>query len=277
MEVPPPSLRTDGLAARVVDGGGDAVLWIHGYTLDSSIWGEVWERLPGWCHIGIDLPGHGSSEPLPPGATMPELARRVIRFAQDHAVRHVIGLSFGGMLALQMAIEAPDAFATLTLSSPALGGGPENPHAHARNRELMRLYRERGAGPWMTELWMTWPPDIFRGASRHPDLWRRLRSAIDRHAWDELDDGRLHRLTRYPQQAQELARVRAPVLLLVGEDDMPSFKRSADLLWRGIGRCERVYCTGAGHLSLLEEASAVCHLVEAHLRSVTLADRRNGV
>jgi pimeloyl-ACP methyl ester carboxylesterase len=29
-------------------GRGPAVLWIHGYTMDSSVWAELWERLPGW-------------------------------------------------------------------------------------------------------------------------------------------------------------------------------------------------------------------------------------
>ena len=36
-----------GFAARV-HGEGTKVLWLHGYTLDSSSWREMWRRLPGF-------------------------------------------------------------------------------------------------------------------------------------------------------------------------------------------------------------------------------------
>jgi pimeloyl-ACP methyl ester carboxylesterase len=262
-----PTRLTDGLGGTVLDDGDEAVLWIHGYTLDSTIWEEPWRHLPGWRHIGVDLPGHGSSEPMRAGATMPELARRLCDVALERRVRHLVGLSFGGMVALQMAIEAPRAFTTVTLSSPAVGGAGNDPRAQSRHRELMSLCRERGPGPWMTALWMTWPPDIFRGASAHPALWRTLEAAIDRHTWAEMRDPRLLSVTNHPGQIHDLERIRASVLVLVGEHDMPAFKSSAELLRRGVSRCRRVACAGAGHLCLLEAPEAMAGLVGAHLRS----------
>ena len=65
-----------GLAARV-QGEGTKVLWLHGYTLDSSSWREMWRRLPGFCHVGLDLPGHGGSAPVGPHDNLHVLARRV--------------------------------------------------------------------------------------------------------------------------------------------------------------------------------------------------------
>ena len=98
--------RADDIAMIRADGGGDGVLWIHGYTLNAGIWAELWRLLPGWRHIGIDLPGHGRSAPLAPGETLRGLARRLNRLAAEQGVRHLVALSFGGMIALQMAIEA---------------------------------------------------------------------------------------------------------------------------------------------------------------------------
>src|SRR4029077_8416311 len=63
-----------GLGTRST-GSGPTVLWIHGYTLDSSLWADLWQRLPGYRHIGVDLPGHGSSGPVPAGLTLPALAQ----------------------------------------------------------------------------------------------------------------------------------------------------------------------------------------------------------
>jgi pimeloyl-ACP methyl ester carboxylesterase len=248
---------------------GEKVLWIHGYTLDSSIWHTLWAGLPDWYHIGIDLPGHGASELLRAGETLATLARRIADLGRAQGVRHLVGLSFGGMVALQVAVEAPDAFATLVLGSPHLGGGPEEPHALARNVALTRLYQQRGAGPWMTELWMRWPPDIFKGAAAHPDLWAELRAVIDRHSWLELRDAAMQNVANHAQPAKDLRRIRAATLILLGEHDMDSFKRIGELIRRSIPGCRRVYVPGAGHLSMLEAPATVGPIMAAHWRTHT--------
>jgi pimeloyl-ACP methyl ester carboxylesterase len=241
------------------------VLWVHGYTLNATIWPPVWNFFPGWRHIGFDLPWHGRSRPIRPGETLPRLAETITGLARRYQARHLIGLSFGGMVALQMAIDDPAAFDTLTLSSPAVGGGPGDPASRARHGELARLYRDRGPGQWMTELWMSSPPDIFRGAAQHPQLWRILRRAVDRHSWAELSDTRLRDLLSQPQQMQAVDAITADTLVLVGEHDIGSFRRAAELLRFRIPECTVVHCPDAGHLSLLENPSAIAPRIWAHL------------
>ena len=254
------------LALREAPGAGAPVLWIHGYTLDSSIWRRLWDLLPGWRHLGVDLPGHGASPPLAPGETLATLAERIAVLALARGVRHVVGLSFGGMVALQVVAQRPAAFASLALGAPALGGGAQDRHAQARNLELMRLYRERGAGPWLGELWMRWPPDIFKGAARHPELWRELAGAVGRHAWAELADSAMQGLTNHPQPQRALRAIRAATLVLIGDEDMDAFKRSAELIRRAVPGCRRLYLPGAGHLCLLEAPDAAAKLLEEHFR-----------
>jgi pimeloyl-ACP methyl ester carboxylesterase len=58
----------NGIQARVRPGSLGGVLWIHGYSIDSTTWAELWSLLPGWSHYGIDLPDHGASpSAVPPG------------------------------------------------------------------------------------------------------------------------------------------------------------------------------------------------------------------
>jgi len=265
-------IEHDGIAARVA-GEGEAVMWLHGYTLDAGIWDELWALLPGWTHVGVDLPGHGRSEPFARGETLAGLGERLARFALAHDVRHVAGLSFGGMVALAMAIARPRGFSSLVLASPALAGGPEEDSAQARNIELERLYRARGPGAWMTERWMTSPPDIFRGAAAHSELWARLRATVERHSWSELRDMEMQGLARDPQRPQDLERIEARTLVLVGEDDMPAFKRIAELVRRSIPGCERVRVAGAGHLCLLETPEEAAPLIRRHLESAQASRR----
>jgi pimeloyl-ACP methyl ester carboxylesterase len=256
-----------GMIAHLVPGDGDRILWIHGYSLDSRIWHELWCRLDGWTHIGIDLPGHGHSAPAPPGVDLVPLARVIGRFAKDQNVRHLVGLSFGGMVALQVAIEFPDVFASMVLGAPALGGGPQDRRIQALNLELSRMYHALGHGPWLTDLWLTWPSDIFTGASKQPALWRRLREIAGEHAWTELADRRMQRLTSHRQDATELRRIRAASLVLVGDEDAAAFKRCAELIRRAIPACRRVYLEHTGHLTLLERAATVHSMIDAHLRA----------
>ena len=49
----------DGMVATATRQAGEGVLWIHGDTLDFRVWHELWEQLPGWRHLGVDLRGTG--------------------------------------------------------------------------------------------------------------------------------------------------------------------------------------------------------------------------
>lgn len=255
------------LAARVATGSGERVLWIHGYTLDSSTWQHLWHDLPGWHHIGIDLPGHGASQPLEAGTTLPQLGRTIGQLALEHDVRHVVGLSFGGMIALQVAIEFPDAFASLTLGAPGLAGGPEDPAARQRYPELLELYARRGAGPWMTELWMTAPPDLFKGAQGHTVLWQELADVVERHSWLELRTLAMQHLRMHPQTETDLRRIKAATMVMVGDQEMPAFIHTAQLLQRSIPACRTVHLPATGHLCMLESVELAGPLIDLHLRA----------
>lgn len=258
----------DGMAVRVAgDMARDAaerVLWIHGYTMDHTIWHELWTQLPGFTHLGLDLPGHGSSLPLQPEQNLGQLARRVAAVAEKMKVRHLAGLSFGATVALQVAIESPGLLNTLVLGAPGLSPGPVDPHAETRHQELKRSYNLRGPGPWMRDLWMTSPPEIFSGAARHPALWERLRQVVGRHSWQELGNNAMKHLVNYDQPLVALRRILASTLIIVGEDDMDCFKRCAELIRRPIPRCRRIYLAGAGHLCLLESAAEVAPVLQRH-------------
>ncbi len=260
----------NGMAARISPGSGDKVLWIHGYTIDSSLWRELWDRLPDWHHIGIDLPGHGASPSSTTKQSLPEVAQSIGKMAIEHEVNHVVGLSFGSMIALQVVIEAPNAFASLILGAPALGGGPQDPMAKIRYLELVKLFRGRGPGPWMTELWMASPPDIFKGASVQPHLWQELTDVVNRHSWSELADGSMQRLTTFPQTVDTLRRICASTLILVGEEEMSAFKCTAELLQRAISTCESVCLLKVGHLCMLEAPDVAGKLIDTHLTRASI-------
>lgn len=257
----------EGLAARVSPGAEGKALWLHGYTLDSSSWAELWDLLPDWYHIGVDLPGHGASLPMAADDDLPLLARRIGRLALEQDVQHIVALSFGTLVALQIVIEFPASFCSLTLGAPALGGGPQEAEVGIRYAELIELYGRRGFGTYLRERWMQSPPDIFKGAEQRPELWRRLWETVGRHPWWELGDNSYFRLSDHVQSKSELQKVEAATLILVGDNELNAFKRCAELIRRYVPSCQRQYLPEVGHLCLLENPSGVYTVLERHWRA----------
>lgn len=247
---------------------GAPMLWVHGYTLDGTIWGPSWQALPGWQHIALDLPGHGRARPLRPGEALDGLAAEVIATARAVGARHLVGMSFGGMVALQAAIAAPEAFDAVVLASPGLAGGPQDAEAATCNQALMRMARDRGIGPWLADRWMMSPPRIFDGSLTRPVLRERLAEVVARHGWRELIDGSMQGLQACAQTPESLARITARLLILVGGQDMPVFLRSAELLRRAVPGARRVVIEDAAHMCLLESPEASAAQIRAHLAPV---------
>jgi pimeloyl-ACP methyl ester carboxylesterase len=270
-EPPPETDLGGGFAGRRAGAGtgaGERVLWLHGYTLDSTIWGALWERLDGWEHIGVDLPGHGGSADPPTGDTLAALGGRLAALAGAHEVRHVVALSLGTIAALELAINRPPGLASLTLAAPAIAGGPQDPAAAARYRELMALHRAGGSGRELAALWMRSPPDIFLGASRRPALWSELSGVVARHRWAELGDGAMRAVDRHVQPPAALRSIGVPTLVLVGEHELAAFLRCAAVLRATVPDCRAVRIPGAGHLCLLEEPAAAAAAIAEQLSSI---------
>jgi pimeloyl-ACP methyl ester carboxylesterase len=253
-----------GLAGRVRAGDGPAVLWLHGYTMDSRIWDELWDELPGWDHIGADLPGHGAS-PAHEVGDLPALGRRVARLARERGARRLVALSFGTLLALQAAIDDPDAFDAIVLAAPALAGGPEDPAARIRYIQLAELHRTFGPGPHLTSLWLRSPPHIFTTLRTFPERFDRVAAIIAEHRWTELGDARTQRLQASPHRPADLARISASVLLVRGTGELPAFARCAAAIRASVPGAREVVLPGLGHLCLLEDPVATAPPVRAHL------------
>jgi pimeloyl-ACP methyl ester carboxylesterase len=249
-----------------VSGQGPAVLWIHGYTMDSSLWSPLWTLLPGWRHVGVDLPGHGGSAPLSAYPTLPRMAAGLAEVARREDTRRVVGLSFGSSVALQLAIDAPELVQRLVVAAPTISGRPAAPGTAERYRQLGFLKRLGAAPGDLTDLWMSAPPDIFTGTLAHPEVRAALREVIVRHRWDELDNGAMHALTRHAQTAADLRRIRAATLAVSGERDMPAFVDNTRMLARTVPDCRILGVPGAGHLPLLEQPASLAGPLEQFLR-----------
>lgn len=246
-------------------GDGDTIVWLHGYTMDSTLWMNIWSYLSKFCHVGIDLPGHGASRPMRSDESLDSVAESVLAACNSLNASRLVGLSLGSLVALQAAITSPKSIQRLVLAAPVLGGMTNEASAQQKNIDLLRTFRAVGPGQELTELWLRSPPDIFKAAERTPAVYEAIRHVVEKHKWHELKDGIMRNWADSRQSENSLTQISARTLILVGDQDMPRFRRNAHILARLIPDSTRSYLPGAGHLPLLEVPALCAPLLEAHL------------
>ena len=122
------AITVDGLSLRYAEmgAGSEAILFLHGFGGDSGNWRFVQSELArDYRTIALDLPGHGGSDKVLPGAgSLADLAALVSGFAGALGIDrvHLVGHSLGGAAARHVAARGDGAIASLTLVAPLLPG-----------------------------------------------------------------------------------------------------------------------------------------------------------
>lgn len=102
--------------------GGSGLVLVHGLAGAASNWALVAPALARTRRVlVVDLPGHGGSEPLPAAPTLEPYADRVARVAELEGFEKAayVGHSFGGVVALRLAIREPERVSAVVLAAAA--------------------------------------------------------------------------------------------------------------------------------------------------------------
>ncbi len=267
---PPPSVFLDvlGLRLHVRDTGpraAPAVILLHGFAASLHTW-EAWARELERDHrvVRYDMPGFGLTGADPSGDYTDARAEAVLLALMDRlgvARASLVGHSMGGRIAWRFAALHPERVDRLVLvspdgfASPELGYG-ETPHVPLLMRALPYVLPE-------SMLRASLAPAYANPAMLTDALLARYRAMM-------LAPGvRRAIVARMGQQVLEdpvplLGRVRAPTLLLWGEQDrMIPFANSADYL-HALPHASLAALPGTGHIPQ-EETPASVGLVRAFL------------
>ena len=251
--------------AVAISGTGPALGWIHGYTMDAGVFADIWPLLPGFRHVGVDLPGHGRSADWPAGTPLTVMATAVARTLAENQVRAVVAVSMGTMVAFEMAIERLLPLDKLVLVAPALVGMPAGAGT-AELYERLTLLRRIGATPGqLARVWMNAPTGIFAALQEKPEAHTAMSTVVARHGWAALDEGGPAAFYREPQELADLPGSARELLLITGGRDMPEFRALAGKLEDGLPGARVAHFPNAGHLPLFEDPAAVAPAVAAFL------------
>ncbi len=109
-----------------VAGQGDPVVFIHGLGSSTRDWHSQVEFFSTDHRvISVDLRGHGQSSKPTDAYSIQQFATDVGHLLEqtDNSPAHIVGLSLGGMVALELAVTRPDLVRSLVL----VNSGPEMP------------------------------------------------------------------------------------------------------------------------------------------------------
>lgn len=230
-------------------GSGRPLLLINGLGACLEAWEPLVERLPGRDIIAVDHPGVGLSSPPNHLMAMTELAEFYAQLLDAVGVSRadVLGFSFGGTVAQQMAKDFPQYVNSLILAGTAVGWGGFAPDlitlmvAANPLRYQIPLVREMSA------------PVIYRGrVGRHPRLFEDELSGWDAQRATFLGVGcQVAAFVGWSSMAW-LSSINVPTLVLVGEEDPMAPASNSKLIAAVIPGAElRVY-EAAGHLFLFD-------------------------
>jgi pimeloyl-ACP methyl ester carboxylesterase len=233
-------------------GRGPAVVLLHAGVADRRMWAEHMEAIAtaGYRAVAMDLPQFGESETsaklasteLAPWA---DVVETLDALAIEQAV--LVGNSFGGAVALRVAVTAPTRVLALALFSagdPALEPSTELSAAWAAEESALERGDLDGAVRAVVDAWTL------------PGSPRELRSLVGSMQRRAFDLQAAEPLPEAPDPLDvdpaALGSINVPVLVAAGELDMPDFREAARRLSAQLPRARGELIPDAGHLAPLE-------------------------
>jgi pimeloyl-ACP methyl ester carboxylesterase len=262
------SVEIDGLRIHTREvGEGSPVLLINGLGANTSVWSTLETTLAGQRLIQFDAPGTGHTKaPLRP-VSVSRLARIAAAVLDSAGVTRadVLGYSMGGIIAQQLAADAPERVRrlVLTATTPGLGGITSDPksllHLAVPLRYISpRMYAKSLGG-------------LVGGRARTDEQWalEMGRSRLDLSPSMRGYFGQMLSLAGWTGLPL-LKRIKHPALVVAGTDDPLAPLANAMLLAHWLPRGRLLVAPEEGHLMPVDPQSVVHAPIREFLTSSRL-------
>jgi 3-oxoadipate enol-lactonase len=241
-------------------GGGPCVVLIHGHPFDRTLWQPQMEALAGGFRVvAPDLRGFGESPVTPHIVSLREYAEDIeeLLAGLDIEEAAIVGLSMGGLVAMELAIAHPERYWALGLVTTTVE--PASPSERVQRRERADLVEREGMQVLI---------DYMHTGVYGPQCPPAVRERVDammaaapvRGAAAALR-GRAER----PDYRPRLRQLDVPAFVYTGSDDPWSNATVTAEIVEHLRRPELVVIDGAGHLPNLEAEAAFNHALAGFL------------
>jgi 3-oxoadipate enol-lactonase len=249
-------------------GAGPAVLLWHSFLCDHRMWSAQVDALKdNYRLILIDAPGHGASD-APPEAFVPaDCVPAALDVLDAVGVQRAAigGISWGAVVAMNMALRAPERVSGLALFNTSADA--ESLFSRFQNRVLAEIAKRYGVLRPLEPhvLASLFSPGFPR---RRPDVCQTVLQGIraaDRTAFYRV----LTALLRRPSILDDLQSIRVPTLVVTGTADRLNPPIHCERIAQRIPDSRLVRLQDCGHLSVLEQPDEVSRLLREFLPAAT--------
>jgi pimeloyl-ACP methyl ester carboxylesterase len=269
--VPPPASTAPLSSPLHIETFGEGV---PAYLLHSSgLSGRQWKRLAkrladlGFAAIVPDLTGHGASPPWPeptPFSYRDEIDR-FVRTLQAGPPAHIVGHSYGGLVAILAALEAPDAVRSLVLYEP-VAMGILDPVADADAKaQLTKIEVPWGTSAADHEHWLRSFVEYWGGEGGWDALREEARAEFRRVGWVLKEE--VITLGEDATSASAYGVLTCPVTLITGALSPLAAGRVVAHLGKAVPHAKVVVLPGVGHMGPLTHADVVNEIVVDALKA----------
>jgi pimeloyl-[acyl-carrier protein] methyl ester esterase len=252
--------------------GLDVVL-LHGYALHSGIWGPWLTPLSEHAELHpVDLPGHGGRPWTSEIRTLEALAHAVADQAPPGAI--IIGWSLGGMVALELARQAPANLRGLVLlaTTPRFATGEDWPHGI--DPGTLEEFGRGLVGDYDRTVRDFLALQVHGAADPHSTL-RQLRAGLrGQPAPDPRALAAGLEILRRSDLRCALPAIEVPALVIAGTHDRLTMPGAGDYLAQALPMARLRRIDGAGHAPFLSHPAAVLAEVTAFMAELESAPHR---
>jgi len=261
----------DGIRVHYQEFGNEAdppLILIHGYTASTYVWKTTAPMLAdaGFRVIAVDLIGFGfSDKPRSFEYSIQAQARMISQFMAglDVPSATLIGSSYGGAVALTVALENPNLVDRLILVDPVTNDVP-------KNHPILRLVSFRGVGEAMTPIIAG--SRFFMKHRMRGTLHKTSHHLITRERMDAIRrplnaaDGH-HSLLATSREwsaahiERDADKIKAPTLIIWGENDRVIPVRNGYTLLEKMPNSRLVVLKDCGHVPPEEKTEVFVDLV----------------
>jgi pimeloyl-ACP methyl ester carboxylesterase len=234
---------------------GEPVVFVHAAPF-VSWYRPLLAQLPGFATLTfrrwLRKPDDGPYRPL----TVAEDAATCSRL-MDHVGwtrAHVVGHSYGALVALQMALDTPSRVHSVVLLEPATRGISSSAHVVETLQPVIAAYRAGDVADAVDGFLRLVCGDDYRRTLEQvlPGAFEEAVAAADQFFQAEMPA-----VQQWSFGPGEAERVTQPVLNAVGTDTVRRFVEGGELIQSWFPHAERLSVPGAGHLLMVQNPVAV--------------------
>jgi pimeloyl-ACP methyl ester carboxylesterase len=253
-------------------GHGETIVLLHGFGASADSWNHFAKPLTKRYHvIAPDQPGWGASTRIESASYgYPAQVERLHQFLSALGLKrvHLVGHSMGGFIASAYAARYPGEVITLGLIAPHGMVEPEQSELFGDvakgdnwlvassyqefDRLLNNVFARRPYAPKAVVRYLA--DHAIRNAAKSVKIFAEMQ-------------------TNDPPLAERLPNIKAPALIIWGDQDRVLHVSCADLFRQGIKNSELMIIPGSGHMPLIENAR---QCATAWLKFVEKAQRSAG-